>query len=54
MTWARLDPNTSAAITAASATAMPAMAERTGTAVRSRPGSNASRTPDTAVGGNPL
>ena len=37
MTWARLDPNTRAAITAASATAIPAMAERTGTAVRSRP-----------------
>ena len=52
-TCARLDPNTSAAITAASATTMPRMAERTGTADRSRPGSKASRTPDTAVGGNP-
>jgi hypothetical protein len=30
------------------------MAERTGTAVRSRPGSNAKRTPHTAAGGNPL
>ena len=53
MTWARLEPNTTAAITAASAAVVPTMAERTGTAVRSRPGSNARRTPDTAVGGNP-
>src|SRR5262245_62027109 len=30
------------------------MAERTGTAVRSRPGSNARRTPETAAGGKPL
>ena len=53
MTWDRLEPNTTAAITAASAAVVPTMAERTGTVVRSRPGSNARRTPVTAVGGNP-
>ena len=35
MTWARLAPNTSAAMTAASASAVPSTAERTGTGVRS-------------------
>lgn len=53
MTCPRLDANTRAAITAASATVIPKMAERTGTAVRSRPGSNARRVPATAVGGKP-
>ena len=50
-TWLRLAPNTSVAVTAAIAAAMPAMAERTGIAVRPRPGPNASRAPDTAVTG---
>ena len=53
MTWARLDPNTSAAMTAPSASAVPRIAERTGTAVRSLPGSNARRMPVTAGDGNP-
>ena len=41
----RLVPNTAAAVTAATATMVPASALRTGTAVRPRPGSNAIRTP---------
>jgi hypothetical protein len=41
MTWARLAPNTSAAMTAASASAVPRTAERTGTGERSFPGGNA-------------
>ena len=48
-----LDPNTSAASTAASAAAIPAIAARTGTADRPRPGSNASWMPDTAAGDSP-
>ena len=53
MTWDRLEPNTSAARTAASAAAIPTIAGRTGTAARPRPGSNASRIPDTAAGDSP-
>jgi hypothetical protein len=53
MTCARLAPNTSAAMTAPRASAVPRTAERTGTAVRSLPGSNARRIPVTAGVGNP-
>ena len=53
MTWARLAPNTSAAMTAASASAVPRTAERTRTGVRSPAGSNARRMPVTAGDGNP-
>ena len=48
-----LDPNTSAASTAASAAAIPTIAARTGTAARPRPVSNASWIPDTAAGDRP-
>ena len=41
----RLAPKTPAATTAATAMTLPARAERTGTAVRPRPGSKAMRTP---------
>jgi len=54
MTWDRLNPNTSAASTAATAAVIPTIAERTGTAATPPgPGSNASRIPSTAVGGQP-
>ena len=52
-TWARLAPNTSAAMTAPSASAVPSTAERTGTTLRSLPRSNARRMPVTAGEGNP-
>ena len=49
----RLAPNPAAAVRAHTATITPAMAVRTGTAVRPRPGSRASRTPATAGGRKP-
>ena len=42
-----------AAVTASTDSAVPARAARTGTAVRPRPGSSASRTPAAAVTGTP-
>ena len=50
---ARLAPKTSAATTAATATAVPVSALRTGTALRPRPGSKAIRAPIAAVGAPP-
>src|SRR5438067_6524331 len=49
----RLVPNVNDAVIAATATTMPIIAVRTGTAVRPRPGSSANRTPLTTLGPSP-
>ena len=50
---ARLLPNVTVATTRTTASAVPAIADRTGTEVRPRPGSSAKRIPTTAGTGNP-
>ena len=49
----RFAPNVTAATTAVTASTVPTIALRTGTAVRPRPGSSAMRTPVATVGGRP-
>ena len=49
----RLAPKVSVAVTTSMASTAPAMTERTGTAVRPRPGSRANRRPATPEGGSP-